>query len=115
MPRCSALLPIKATRPKRTLGRSNRLCFWIQEKSSSKKKELDEDHWVSFVLDNFSTVADAVDAIRNEVHIVSVQGKKGYSYATPKHLAIADATGDSAIVEIQRKVEQVSVSRQQRS
>jgi choloylglycine hydrolase len=69
----------------------------------SKKKELDEDHWVSFVLDNFATVADAVAAIRNEVHVVSVVGKKGsgFSYATPKHLAMADATGDSAIVEIQ--------------
>jgi penicillin V acylase-like amidase (Ntn superfamily) len=67
-----------------------------------KKKELDEDHWVSFVLDNFATVADAVDAIKNEVHTVSIQGEKGsgYSYATPKHLAMADASGDSAIVEI---------------
>jgi penicillin V acylase-like amidase (Ntn superfamily) len=63
--------------------------------SDSKKKELDEDHWVSFVLDNFAIVAEAVDAI--------VVGRKGsgYSYATPKHLAMADATGDSAIVEIQ--------------
>jgi choloylglycine hydrolase len=70
----------------------------------SKKKELDEDHWVSFVLDNFKTVADAVEAIRNKVHVVSVIGKKGsgYSYATPKHLAMADASGDSAIVEIQQ-------------
>jgi choloylglycine hydrolase len=69
----------------------------------SKKKELDEDHWVSFVLDNFATVKDAIDAIRNQVYIVSVVGKKdsGYSYATPKHLAMADATGDSAVVEIQ--------------
>lgn len=69
----------------------------------SKKKELDEDHWVSFVLDNFATVAEASNAIRSQVYIVSVVGRKGsgYSYATPKHLAIADATGDSAIVEIQ--------------
>ncbi len=68
-----------------------------------KKKELDEDHWVSFVLDNFATVAEAVDSISNEVQVVSVEGKKGsgFSYATPKHLAMADATGDSAIVEIQ--------------
>jgi choloylglycine hydrolase len=68
----------------------------------STRKELDEDHWVSFVLDNFETVAAAVEAIRNEVYIVSVIGKagSGYSYATPKHLAMADATGDSAIVEI---------------
>ena len=70
---------------------------------TARRKELDEDHWVSFVLDNFKTVADAVDAIRNKVHVVSVVGKKGsgFSYATPKHLAMADATGDSAIVEIQ--------------
>ena len=69
----------------------------------SKKKELDEDHWVSFVLDNFATVAKAVDAIRSQVYIVSVVGRKGsgYSYATPKHFGMADATGDSAIVEIQ--------------
>ena len=69
----------------------------------SKKKELDEDHWVSYVLDNFATVAEAVDAIKDEIHLVSVVGKKGsgFSYATPKHLAIADSTGDSAIIEIQ--------------
>lgn len=66
------------------------------------KKELDEDHWVSFILDNFATVEDAVEALRNEIYIVSVVGKRGsgFSYATPKHLAMADATGDSAIVEI---------------
>lgn len=68
------------------------------------KKELDEDYWVSFVLDNFATVAEAVEAIRNDVHIVSITGEEGsgFSYATPKHLAIADATGDSAIIEIQQ-------------
>jgi choloylglycine hydrolase len=68
-----------------------------------KMKELDEDHWVSYVLDNFATVADAVEAFKTEVYVVSVTGKKGsgYSYATPKHLAMADATGDSAILEIQ--------------
>jgi len=64
------------------------------------KPELDEDHWVSFVLDNFATVAETVDALGNQVHLVSIQGGKGYPYATPKHLAMADASGDSAIVEI---------------
>jgi len=35
--------------------------------------------------------------------MVFVVGKRGsgYSYATPNHLAMADATGDSAVVEIQ--------------
>ena len=90
-------------------GLTARTLFYLDGKPNeivapdSKKKELDEDHWVSFVLDNFSTVKDAVNAIKNKVHVVSVTGKKGsgFSYATPKHLAIADASGDSAIVEIQ--------------
>ena len=89
-------------------GLTARTLFYLDGKANeivaagSKKKELDEDHWVSFVLDNFATVADAVKAIRNEVYIVSVVGKRGsgFSYATPKHLAMADASGDSAIVEI---------------
>ena len=91
------------------VGLSARTLYYLNGKPNqivapdSNKKELDEDHWVSFVLDNFSTVADAVEALRNEVYIVSVVGKRGsgFSYATPKHLAIADATGDSAIVEIE--------------
>ncbi len=89
-------------------GLTARTLFYVDGKPNeiaapdSNKKELDEDHWVSFVLDNFATVADAVKALRNEVYIISVVGKRGsgFSYATPKHLAIADATGDSAIVEI---------------
>jgi penicillin V acylase-like amidase (Ntn superfamily) len=67
-----------------------------------KKRELDEDHWVSYVLDNFATVAEAVAALEQQVHLVSVQGGKGFAYGTPKHLAMADATGDSAIVEISK-------------
>ncbi|QDO85897.1 linear amide C-N hydrolase [Shewanella psychropiezotolerans] len=62
--------------------------------------QLDGDHWVSYILDNFATVNDAVKAIKERVHLVAVKG--GYSYsATPKHLSIADSTGDSAIIEIQ--------------
>ena len=90
-------------------GLTARTLFYVDGKPNelvspdSNKKELDEDHWVSFVLDNFATVADAAEAIKNEVYIVSVVGKRGsgFSYATPKHLAMADATGDSAIVEIE--------------
>lgn len=67
----------------------------------SNRLELDADHWVSFVLDNFQTVSEAVEAIRSDVYLVSVKGRKGYIYATPKHLAMADASGDSAIVEIE--------------
>ena len=47
-------------------GLTARTLFYVDGKPNeivapdSNKKELDEDHWVSFVLDNFATVADAV-------------------------------------------------------
>lgn len=51
--------------------------------------------WVQYVLDNFSTVAEVV-AHQNEIQVVStpLNGKNW-----PLHLAIEDATGDSAIFE----------------
>jgi len=52
--------------------------------------------WLRYVLDNFETVKDAVDALRT-VQIVSV-GIGGMVY--PLHMAIEDPTGDSAIIEI---------------
>jgi len=88
-------------------GLSARTLFYMEGNPSemrapnTSKKELDEDHWVSYVLDNFATVAEAVDAIKNRVYVVAVIGRRGYSYAIPKHLAISDASGDSAVVEIQ--------------
>ncbi len=90
-------------------GLSARTLFYMDGKANeivapdSNKQELDEDHWVSYVLDNFASVKDAVASIKNDVYIVAITGKKGsgYSYATPKHLAISDASGDSAIIEIE--------------
>ncbi|WP_261836656.1 linear amide C-N hydrolase [Vibrio ishigakensis] len=70
-----------------------------QVSTSDDMPELDGDHWVSYVLDNFATVDEAVKALES-VKLVAIKG--GYSYsASPKHLSIADSTGDSAIVEIQ--------------
>lgn len=67
--------------------------------TSKHKPELDGDHWVSFVLDNFTSVEEAIKGLAS-VRLVSIKG--GYSYsASPKHLSIADASGDSAIIEIQ--------------
>ena len=90
-------------------GLSARTLFYLDGKTNeivapdSKKRELYEDHWVSYVLDNFANVKDAVRSIKNDVYIVSIKAEKGsgFSYATPKHLAISDASGDSAIIEIE--------------
>lgn len=51
--------------------------------------------WVRYILDNFGTVKDAVSAIRS-VQIVPVEVG---GVVHPMHLALDDATGDSAIIE----------------
>lgn len=54
--------------------------------------------WVSYLLDNFATVAEAVEAIRSEpfyvVPVTSPDGNPG-----TVHLSVSDITGDSAIFE----------------
>jgi len=56
--------------------------------------------WAQYVLDNFATVAEAVAASeQGHFQIVPVQVSGSNKPATV-HLALADATGDSAIIEI---------------
>jgi choloylglycine hydrolase len=56
--------------------------------------------WAQYYLDNFATVAEAVDASRS----IQVQPfgltHKGTAVDAPIHVSLADATGDSAIIEI---------------
>jgi penicillin V acylase-like amidase (Ntn superfamily) len=52
-------------------------------------------HLVDYVLDNFASVAEALDAL-GKVQIVP---DKAAGREWPLHLAIADAAGDSAVVE----------------
>ncbi|MDE1570795.1 linear amide C-N hydrolase [Aquabacter sp. P-9] len=51
--------------------------------------------WPQYVLDNFATVADALAALK-DVRIVS---GKVLGQDWPLHLALSDATGDSAVIE----------------
>jgi penicillin V acylase-like amidase (Ntn superfamily) len=54
--------------------------------------------WAQYVLDNFATVSEAVDALKAEpFQIVSPPLPGGY--APTMHLSISDASGDSAIFE----------------
>lgn len=54
--------------------------------------------WAQYVLDNFSTVAEAVAALEQEPFRV-VTAKLPNGKTAQLHLAISDATGDSAIFE----------------
>lgn len=51
--------------------------------------------WPQFVLDNFATVAEALEGLK-KVRIVSVAA---HGREWPLHLSIADASGDSAVIE----------------
>jgi choloylglycine hydrolase len=54
--------------------------------------------WCQYVLDNFATVAEAVDALRKEPFVIIApmlpNGRRGQG-----HLSLSDPTGDSAIFE----------------
>jgi choloylglycine hydrolase len=66
--------------------------------SDGSQKLVAVSAWAQYVLDSFATVAEAVDAMRQEtVRPALVQTPDGYPGTA--HLAITDPSGDSAIIE----------------
>ena len=55
--------------------------------------------WAQYVLDNFATVREAVEALEREPFVVVSDNVPGESRLTTLHLSMSDSTGDSAIVE----------------
>ena len=55
--------------------------------------------WAQYVLDNFSTVAEAVKALETEPFNVVTAAVPGESRLATLHLSMSDASGDSAIIE----------------
>lgn len=55
--------------------------------------------WAQYVLDNFATVQEAVDALRSEAFTVVSDFIPGTEKFTTVHLSLSDASGDSAIFE----------------
>jgi penicillin V acylase-like amidase (Ntn superfamily) len=55
--------------------------------------------WAQYVLDNFATVKEAVNALRAEPFIIVTDNLPGEERLTTLHLSMSDATGDSAIIE----------------
>jgi len=55
--------------------------------------------WPQYILDNFATVAEAVQAL-TEKNVQIIPPKLAPGEKMPDHLAIEDATGDSAIIEV---------------
>jgi choloylglycine hydrolase len=66
--------------------------------AGDKRPTLPISAWAQYVLDNFATTAEAVEALRKEeFRIVSINAPTGE--AGTVHLSISDASGDSAIFE----------------
>lgn len=55
--------------------------------------------WAQYVLDNFATVQEAVDALKKEPFTIVTANVPGETRLTTLHLSLSDASGDSAIVE----------------
>lgn len=55
--------------------------------------------WAQYVLDNYGTVKEAVDALRKQPFTVVTDKVPGEDRLTTLHLSLSDASGDSAIVE----------------
>lgn len=79
--------------------------LWLVESSYPKfdkegnKKGMAISLWAQYVLDNFATVAEAVDSLSKESFAIVSDFIPGTNKFTTVHLSISDATGDNAILE----------------
>ncbi|MGD9542819.1 MAG: linear amide C-N hydrolase [Methylocystis sp.] len=65
---------------------------------ASKKPLLSVGGWTQYILDNYATVADAVKALQKEPFAIVAPDLPG-GVRSASHLALADQSGDSAILE----------------
>ncbi len=77
--------------------------LWLVESQypqpKSAKPMLAISIWAQYVLDNFATVAEAIDQLQNEPFTVVTANVPGEDRLATLHLSMSDATGDSAIIE----------------
>lgn len=77
--------------------------LWLVESSypkyDGKEPGLSLAAWAQYVLDNFATVQEAVDALASEPFTIVTDKVPGEERSATLHLSISDAKGDSAIIE----------------
>ena len=77
--------------------------LWLAESEygnwDQKKPGLSIAAWVQYVLDSYTTVDEAVNALSKEEFVIVTGGTPGRNSLATLHLAISDPTGDSAIFE----------------
>lgn len=79
--------------------------LWLAESeypkfdAKGKKQGLSIALWAQYVLDNFATVAEAVDHLKDEPFVLVSDYIPGTDKFTTLHLSISDSLGDNAIFE----------------
>lgn len=68
-------------------------------KDGKGKKGLAVSLWAQYALDNFATVAEAVQQLKKEEFVVVTDFIPGTDKYTTVHLSLSDASGDNAILE----------------
>jgi len=77
--------------------------LWLVESAYPKydgtSPSLSISAWAQYVLDNFATVQEAVDALAKEPFTLVTDKVPGEDRLATLHLSLSDASGDSAIIE----------------
>mgnify|MGYP005836111513 CR=1 FL=1 len=77
--------------------------LWLAESTypefDGSQKGLSVSAWLQYALDNFATVAEAVEALAPEPFVVVTDVIPGTEKMTTVHLSLSDASGDNAIFE----------------
>jgi penicillin V acylase-like amidase (Ntn superfamily) len=77
--------------------------LWLVESSypeyDGKSPGLSIAAWAQYVLDNFGSVREAVDALAKEPFTIVTDKVPGEDRLATLHLSLSDASGDSAIIE----------------
>jgi penicillin V acylase-like amidase (Ntn superfamily) len=77
--------------------------LWLVESSypkyDGKTPGLSLAAWAQYVLDNFATVQEAVDALAKQPFTIVTANVPGEQRLATLHLSLSDSSGDSAIVE----------------
>lgn len=77
--------------------------LWLVESeyptAKSTRPGLSIAAWAQYVLDNYATVAEAVEALKKEPFTLVTSKVPGDTRLATLHLSLSDASGDSAIIE----------------
>lgn len=77
--------------------------LWLAEseypKFDGSKPGLAISLWAQYILDNYATVTEAVDALEKEPLLVATAEVPGEERLANLHMSISDPSGDSAVVE----------------